>query len=120
MFLLFSTPQASSSSYLRQYAGSKTYSSLKMKPLQQASAQTAARAAESRTGSIETGGQRFTTYLTGERVAVPAKASGNTAAKVPAERPGVCARTSCSTPADPQPAQPENRISALGGSPVFS
>lgn len=85
MFLLFSTPQASSSSYLRQYAGSKTYSSLKMKPLQQASAQTAARAAESRTGSIETGGQRFTTYLTGERVAVPAKASGNTAAKVPAE-----------------------------------
>ena len=42
MFLLFSTPQASSSSYLRQYAGSKTYSSLKMKPLQQASAQTAA------------------------------------------------------------------------------
>ena len=46
---------------------------------------TAARAAESRTGSIETGGQRFTTYLTGERVAVPAKASGNTAAKVPAE-----------------------------------
>lgn len=45
MFLLFSTPQASSSSYLRQYAGSKTYSSLKMKPLQQASAQTAARAA---------------------------------------------------------------------------
>ena len=85
MFLLFSTPQASSSSYLRQYAGSKTYSSLKMKPLQQASAQTAARAAESRTGSIETGGQRFTTYLTGERVAVPAKASGSTAAKVPAE-----------------------------------
>ena len=56
-----------------------------MKPLQQASAQTAARAAESRTGSIETGGQRFTTYLTGERVAVPAKASGSTAAKVPAE-----------------------------------
>ncbi len=51
MFLLFSTPQASSSSYLREYAGSKTYSSLKMKPLQQASAQTAARAAESRTGS---------------------------------------------------------------------
>lgn len=85
MFLLFSTPQASSSSYLRQYAGSKTYSSLKMKPLQQASAQTAARAAESRTGSIETGGQRFTTYLTGKRVAVPAKASGSTAAKVPAE-----------------------------------
>ena len=56
-----------------------------MKPLQQASAQTAARTAESRTGSIETGGQRFTTYLTGERVAVPAKASGSTAAKVPAE-----------------------------------
>lgn len=69
MFLLFSTPQASSSSYLRQYAGSKTYSSLKMKPLQQASAQTAARGAESRTGSIETGGRRFTTYLTSERVA---------------------------------------------------
>lgn len=53
--------------------------------LQQASAQTVARAAKSRTGSIETGGQRFTTYLTGERVAVPAKASGSTAAKVPAE-----------------------------------
>ena len=87
--------------YLRQYAGSKTYSSLKMKPLQQASAQTAARAAESRTGSIETGGQRFTTYLTGERVAVPAKASGSTAAKVPAE--GKRLRT----PADPQPAQPK-------------
>ena len=87
MFLLFSTPQASSSSYLRQYAGSKTYSSLKMKPLQQASAQTAARGAESRTGIIEAGGQRFTTHLTGERVAVPAKAAGSAAAtaKAPAE-----------------------------------
>lgn len=61
MFLLFSTPQASSSSYLREYVGSRSYSAISMVPLKQASA--AANAAPAQTQSIEVDGQRFTTYL---------------------------------------------------------
>lgn len=64
MFLLFSTPQASSSSYLREYVGSRSYSAISMVPLKQASA--AANAAPAQTHSIEVDGQRFTTYLLSE------------------------------------------------------
>ena len=64
MFLLFSTPQASSSSYLREYVGSRSYSAISMVPLKQASA--AANAAPAQTQSIEVDGQRFTTYLLSE------------------------------------------------------
>ena len=86
MFLLFSTPEASSANYLRKYAGSKTYSAIKMKPMQSAPAQAAcAQSAQTPAGTIEAGGQRFKTYLAGERVALPAKASKAVQTPAPAK-----------------------------------
>lgn len=86
MFLLFSEPQASSSSYLRKYAGSKTYSAIKMKPMKLAPSQTTVRnSEETRTGHIEADGRHFKTYLAGESIALPAKIAESAAAAAPAK-----------------------------------
>lgn len=95
MFLLFSTPQASSSSYLREYAGSRTYSALKMKPLKLAAEQATAPAnAEQRTHSFEVGGRTVKTYLIDDAPA-PSAAAASTPAKaaVPPPPQGKTVRT---------------------------
>lgn len=86
MFLLFSTPQAVSANYLREYVGSKQYSAITMKPLKLAPAQAAApKSAELRTHGIEVGGRTVDTYLMGDTFR-PVGTSVRTAAPAPAAR----------------------------------
>lgn len=71
MFLLFNSPQANSSSYLREYVGSRSYAAISMVPLKLAPAATAATSA-ARTQTVELDGHTFTAYLAND-VALPAK-----------------------------------------------
>lgn len=76
MFLLFSSPQATGSNYLREYAGSKQYSAVKMTPLKlEPSAASAAPASEPipTRGTIRTADRTVTTFLAGGAVARTAK-----------------------------------------------
>lgn len=83
-FLLFSQPLANGSTYLGSAAGEKQYSALKMTPLKLAPVQAAgAKQAGAQTSLIEIGGRSVETYLVGDAVIRPAKASSGTAA-VPA------------------------------------
>lgn len=97
MFLLFSTPQASSASYLREYVGSRSYSAISMVPLMQAPATAAATAQTQST--IEVDGRQFTTYMlsrdvlpTTIRPAAKAKAAAP-AATAPKQAAGKSLRT---------------------------
>lgn len=85
LFLLFSSPEATSSTYLRDYVGSRTYEAVSMVPLQLAPQATSAGASSSQKRSIEVNGFRFDTYLadpvSGDTYAVPASAAVATASE---------------------------------------
>lgn len=87
MFLLFSTPQANSSGYLREYVGSRSYSAISMVPLKLAPTTAEAAPAGAQTQTIEVDGRRFTTYMMSDDVLPPAfRAAPGTAAPKPATR----------------------------------
>ena len=88
MFLLFNSPQAGSSSYLREYVGSRSYSAISMTPLKLAPTATAAAPAGAQTGTIEADGRRFTTYLmSDDTLPKSSRATVGTAAVKPAPAP---------------------------------
>ncbi len=63
MFLLFSSPDASSSTYLRDYVGSRNYGAISMTPLQLAPQSAAAAGTASMKRTVEIDGARFDTFL---------------------------------------------------------
>ena len=63
LFLLFSSPEANSSTYLREYVGSRTYGAVSMVPLQMAPQSASADALSSARRTVEIDGYRFDTFL---------------------------------------------------------
>ena len=63
MFLLFNSPLTNGSSYLREYVGAKTYSSISMIPLQLAPTQPTAQKSAAAMQYIEAGGQQCKVHL---------------------------------------------------------
>lgn len=63
MFLLFSSPEASSSTYLREYVGSKSYSAISMIPLKLAPQNEVPTSIERQVETLEVNGLRFKSHL---------------------------------------------------------
>lgn len=83
MFLLFSSPEATSANYLRQYVGSKTYSDLSMVPLKLAPATRAAFSTIDTREKIAAGDRQVTSFLiNGDQVPTAFKAAAKSAAGV--------------------------------------